>query len=187
MEVFPENIFSNYPAQFGSQWRTLVTNFESGTEQRRKRWAFPKRHIKLSYKRLKEDKIKDFWKFYQDRQGTLEAFWFFALAERYFYNEYVNRGDGSTVTFDLPSKNTTQASVTVYVDGVSSSFTFISGGGQGSSDRVTMAIAPANGALITADFYGRLRLKARFDSDMLSDDLVILLDYDMDIGIQEAK
>lgn len=74
------------------------------------------------------------------------------------------KGSGATVnteTYDLPSMATTNdASLIVYVNGVATAKTFISGGGAGGADRIAFAGYQATGALITADFKGQLRIYA---------------------------
>ena len=91
------------------------------------------------------------------------------------------------MTFDLPSKDTTEASVKMYVDGIESSHTFLSGGGQGGSDRVTMDVAPATGKYVTAEFEGKLRLYARFAQDNLSKNMFFNLVYSSTFDIVEVR
>jgi len=187
MAAFPETAFASYPLTVESSWKTLISDFESGKEQRRKRWAFPKRKISLRYDKLTPAGIKDIWQFYQARSGAYETFYLFVPVLDYWYGEYVGTGNNVLTTFDLPSKSTTEASVTVYVDGVSSPFTFVEGGGQEGSDRAIMSSAPGEGAILTADFYGKLRINGRFGVDNLSKELFDYLLFRAEIPILEVK
>jgi hypothetical protein len=80
----------------------------------------------------------------------------------------VNVGDAVTDIFDLPGKGT--ASRLLYHDGVlqSAGFSYLTGGGVGSADRVDYVAAPADGVIITISFYGYLRIKCRFQDDNMS-------------------
>lgn len=187
MEVFPSNLLYVFPIDVRSEWKTRVTDFESGKEQRRAVWSFPKRRVTLNFRVMTESEMKDLWKFYRDHKGPYSAFWFFLPTRDYWYGEYVGKGNGSQTTFDLPSKDTTEASVTVYVDGTSVDFTFSSGGGQGGADRVTLSVAPDSGEVVTADFYGKLRLKARFAEDNLTKELFNVKLFNAQFDIVEVK
>jgi hypothetical protein len=61
---------------------------------------------------------------------------------------------------------------TIYIDetaktGGGVDYTLVLGGGAAGVDRILFGAYPAVGALITSDFTGQLRIKARFDSDSL--------------------
>ena len=101
--------------------------------------------------------------------------------------EKVGVGNGSQTTFDLPGVATTESSVVVYKDGVSSAFTWGSGGGEGGSDQVVMSVVPASGTVLTADFYGRLRITARFAQDKLGKELFEYLLYRGEIRLVEVR
>lgn len=136
MEIYPSTPSPTYPLKLKSQWKTRVSDFESGTEQRVKVWAAPKRNLRLTYEVLSSADVTTVWDFYTSRQGSLEAFWFFYPNSRAWKNEYVGRGDGTTAVFDLPSKSTDSGALVVYINGVITPATFLSGGGGGSSDRI---------------------------------------------------
>lgn len=189
MEIFPDTslVTPDFGIKTSEMWRTLITDFESGKEQRKKKWAFPKRKVNIPYNLIHESEIENVWDFYHDRSGAYEAFWFYFIKSRKWKGEYIGKGDDSTVTFDLPSKSTDESSLTVYVDGTPTSVTFLSGGGQASSDRIQFSVAPAANALITATFKGILRLKARFAEDNLDDELFKYMIYNFGLTILETK
>ncbi|RLA87311.1 MAG: hypothetical protein DRG40_00685 [Deltaproteobacteria bacterium] len=187
MEVFPQNIIYPYPIEVEEIWKTLITDFESGKEQRRRRWAFPKRKVRIKFSPLQETEARTLWEFYHARQGAFEAFWFvWPYADRWT-DEYVGTGDGSTTTWDLPSVDTDPDTVQVYVDGLSVSFTFLEGGGQAGADRVQLAVAPEEGEVVTADFEGKLRIKARFAADNLTKELFKYAAWTIGVEILEVK
>jgi hypothetical protein len=77
----------------------------------------------------------------------------------------------NTKTYDLPSKTTdNDSSLIIYVNDVVTSKTFLSAGGGGGADRITLSGYQTTGALITADLKGYLRLKAIMQ-DKFSDEI----------------
>lgn len=187
MEIFPETILAKYGLKTKQIWNTIITDMSSGKEQRAKKWAFPKCRLELPYGLIAEDKIKDLWQFYQACSGAYKAFWFYVLEFRHWYGVFVGQGDGEVLIFDLPSKSTDDDRLTVYVDGEETAVTFSEGGGEAESDRITFSSAPDEGAVITADLYGKLRSKARFEIDELEDELFHYMLYNFGIPIIEVK
>jgi len=112
MYIFPESPIPIYPLELSSEWKNLKSDFESGKEQRRQVWSFPKRSVKLEFKPLQQTEIDTLWNFFQARKGSLEPFWFFRPTKdkngdwHSYTGEYVGRGDGATTIFELPSKDT---------------------------------------------------------------------------------
>ncbi|TAN40799.1 MAG: hypothetical protein EPN22_17020 [Nitrospirae bacterium] len=186
MDVFPSITFK-YDIETKAVWRTLLTEFETGKEQARKTRTFPLRTLNLPSGSLHETKIKDLWQFYQKQSGAYGSFWFVFPEMRHWYKEYIGRGDASQTTFDIPSIGTDPDQLVVYVDNVETSVTFISGGGQASSDRILFAAPPALGAMLTSDVYGKLRIPARFEKDELTDKLFHFMLYTVGIGIKEKR
>ncbi|MEW5805027.1 MAG: DUF2460 domain-containing protein [bacterium] len=187
MEVFPETVLISNPLKVTENWKTRITDFQSGRERRLKLWAFPKRSISLSHQTIKREEMNEIWQFYHARCGAWDPFWFLLPLPDTWNKEYVGTGDNTTQIFDLPSKSTTPDSVTVYVDEVSVLFNFLSGGGQAECDRVELVIPPSLGAVITADFYGNLRLKTRFAMDNLTKDMFAYLLFNAEVGLMEVK
>jgi len=167
MQVYPTTPAPLYPYTITPVWRTLLSEFETGSEQRRSKWVFPVYDVNLQYPVLSATNSALLWAFYMARKGSAEAFWFYDLYSSAHIAHYVGVGNGTTDIFDLPGKST--SSRTLYVDGsvVSSGFAYLTGGGDGSSDRVDFETAPALGAIITVSFTGYLRAKVRFEEDRL--------------------
>lgn len=102
--VYPATPKPSYSYILDHQLKTSIIDFESGTEQRNRRWRFPRRTFILGYKLMtfsvsQRDAI---YEFYQSRSGSYELFWYFDFQERRWIDQYVGRGDGITRTFDLP-------------------------------------------------------------------------------------
>lgn len=187
MAVFPESPLPIYPVIFEPEWGNLVSEFDCGAEQRRQTWTFPKYNVSLQYNALSATNQQILWAFYMARKGTNEAFYFFDPAPPMgiytsYLRQYVGVGTGAQATFDLPGKSTSIR--TLYVNGgvVVAGFSYLTGGGEGSADRVQFDVAPAAGYVITVDFTGQLRIRCRFAADKLSREwfMTVLFNY----GIQ---
>jgi len=163
----------------------LVTDFESGSEQRRKVWSFPKRRVQLAFNVITQSDLRQIWQFFSDRNGSYEEFDFYIPYQEYWYNEYLGTGPGDV--FDLKSKNTDVATVTVYNDGAEVGYSFLEGGGQYGSDRIDLTVAATDGEVISADFYGQMKLTSRFEQDQLGFEIFTWLLYNNQINIVEAK
>lgn len=64
----------------------------------------------------------------------------------------IGTGNASDVNFDLPTSGVTSSTLVVYVNGVVTAVTLGAGAGTGGRDRITFGAAPANGAVIVANF-----------------------------------
>jgi len=164
------------PVTIVTQYKTLISNFNDlGEEKRRRKWLYPKRNITLSYAYLSIANATTIWQFYKDRSGAYQSFSFFLDStyddDKSYEGEYVGTGDGSTVLFNLPSKNATD--YTLYIDGVEQTaggvdYTFGDNDGLDGADTATFEAAPASGERITYDFTGILKVRCRFAEDNLS-------------------
>lgn len=137
---------------------------ESGVEQRRQKWTFPKFDVTLTWNVRAAANIQMLYTFYMARKGAYEAFYFYTYDTEKWAGLYVGVGDGTTTIFDLPGKTTSLR--TVYINGVSTeSLSYLTGGGTESADRVQFDTAPAAGEIISCDFTGYMRIKCRFAED----------------------
>jgi len=171
MAVIPSDPAPSYSLEIEPEWRTLVSTFDSGKEQRRQKWTFAKYNVHLVYNVLSpQSEMQALWDFYMARKGSSEAFYFYTsdLDTGPWNGLYVGRGDGSTTVFDIPGKST--SSQKIYINGQEqgSGWEILSGGGDGNSDRVQFTAAPASGDLITCDFAGFMRIRCRFKEDRMS-------------------
>ncbi|MGA2332297.1 MAG: DUF2460 domain-containing protein [Syntrophales bacterium] len=184
MAQYPTSPVPQVPYTITPTWKTIITGFDNGAEQRKQKRAFAKYDVTLTYDVLLVSEIQALWNFYQSQKGAFGAFFFYALESAAYTNLAVGIGDASTLTFDIPGKSTSSQSV--YVNGViqSSGITILVGGGQENSDRVQFNAAPALGAVISCDFTGYLRIRCRFKNDQLSRQMFEALIYKTGIELQ---
>ena len=75
----------------------------------------------------------------------------------------------------------------IYVDGVQQTLTtdyvILTGGGDGSADRVDFVTAPSLGESISCDFTGKLRVNCRFAHDTMPKEIfqAMLVKYGLDL------
>lgn len=174
MATYPESPIPIYPLIVEPEWKTLVSGFDGGGEQRRQKQLFPKYNVAVQYDALIETDMQILWDFYMVRKGSFEAFYIYDLSllaniAPDHNSQYVGTGDAATDIFDIPGRSTSSQSV--YIDGVLQStptdYSILTGGGASNSDRIDFVSAPAAGEVITVDFTGFLRIRARFAEDKL--------------------
>ena len=183
MAAYPSSPKFNYALGLDENFKTLISEFDGANEQRRMLIRFSKRSPSLVYQnKVKSDYdiIHDWYRTYYGAYGDSSGnlFYFFDQAFRHWRDEYVGRGTGAALTLDLHSKTTTNdGTLVIYEAGVvqtvSVDYNFVSGGGTEGADRITWIAGhyPVAGCLITSDFNGYLRIKARFAKDGWHDDI----------------
>ena len=178
MAIYPDysTIPWSTPVQMDIIFKTIIGTFdEEGEENRKQKWLYPKRAITLAYKNISLSNMQTLWQFYVDRVGSFEAFNFFLptpnVGTESYIKEYVGTGDGSTRTFNLPSKNATIGRI-LYVDnavyGEGAFYTFTDSGGADGADKAKFSTAPDIGSRISFSFTGRLKVHCRFAEDYMS-------------------
>jgi hypothetical protein len=172
MAVFPDTPKPKQPSGYSitQVWRTTSAGFDAGNETRYQKWVFPRYDVTLKYPPLTEAMFQILWSFYQARKGAYEAFHFVDYRSMTWDTpQYIDVGDGTTLTFDIPGLSTSAQAI--YVDGIAvdpGDYAILSGGGAASSDRVTFDVAPALGSVIGCTFTGYLRSRNRFSQDKMS-------------------
>ena len=170
MATFPTTPKSNYPFSVEQEWKTIITSMDSGTEDRKAKWAFPKYNITMTFRTLSQANIKILWDFYQARKGPYEDFYLYNPLSEVHVNLYVGTGDAVTEIFDIPGASTSAQSI--YVNGalqtITIDYVILVGGGVSSSDRVDFVVAPDSGEVITIDFTGYQRFRVRFAEDIMT-------------------
>lgn len=192
MNVFPEELIPTYPLSLSTEWKTRKTDFETGAkEQRRQVWTFPRRSLDLKFTPLTQAKLDTLWNFFNQQKGSFEPFWYFLPTKNSdgawhsYTGEYVGKGNGSSVIFELPGRSTT--SQTAYVNGAVTAGTVLGGSGDAGVDRIQFAAAPANGATITVNFTGQLRLRSRFGEDKMTRELFEWALYSVGLQVLEVR
>ena len=56
------------------EYKTLITEFESGVEQRRKKWGSPRRSWRLQYKNRTKAEMEDVKNFFISKSGAYGSF-----------------------------------------------------------------------------------------------------------------
>jgi len=178
MATFPEDPIPIYPLIVSPRFSTLIKTSDSGKEQRNYKSTYAKYDVLVQYSELDYSDVQTLWDFYIARKGAYEAFYIYdlsLLAGTYFNHSglYVGTGDGAEDVWDIPGRST--SSQTVYLDGISKSspsdYSILTGGGTAGSDRIDFVAAPSEGEIITVDFTGFLRIRARFTKDSMSREL----------------
>jgi hypothetical protein len=167
---YPATPNPSYSIMLIAKWKTVVSQMDSGIEQRRQKQVQDLYDATLTYTRLTLVDMGTLWDFYQSCRGSLISFYLYDLEanRRIWQMVYAGIGDAATLIFDLPGKNTSEQSI--YLNGAlqGGGYTILTGGGNESSDRVEFTYAPPAGTIITATFMGDFRIKCRFKDDSLT-------------------
>ncbi|MDO9593102.1 MAG: DUF2460 domain-containing protein [Erysipelotrichaceae bacterium] len=178
MAEFPAVPSPNDPVSVTPVWKTNVTNLDSGKEQRRQKWSFPKYDISLNYDTINpQSNMQILWDFYMARKGSAEAFYFYFRRSGLCKSQYVAYGDGILTTFDLPGKSTSSQVIRIDGSAQGGGYSILTGGGDANSDRVQFVAAPLLGQLIICDFTGFFRNRCRFEEDRMTEERFYLTCY----------
>ena len=107
---FPVNI----PLEEDVNWSTLVTRYEDGKEQRRKKWSQSKRGFSVSLRGRTKEVMQQVWDFYNARSGAYETFYFENPNENPVTAELFGVGDANQTTFGLDNYPLPSGAITVY-------------------------------------------------------------------------
>lgn len=173
----------------GPEWRTDVVTLGSGAEHRNARWSRSRRRYNAGYGIKTLDALHDVLGFFEERRGRLFGFrWHDRLDGRSGPpgrapepgDQWIATGDGATRTFQLVKgygaglalyvrriDKPVAGTVTVAVAGTVLAPEAVSV--DTATGLVTLAGAPAPGAIITAGFM--FDVPVRFDTDALDIDL----------------
>lgn len=172
MAKFPDYSEINYSVTVvgGAQFKTIITGFDDlGRERRKRKWLYPKREVVVSYEYLSKTNAMTLYQFFYDRAGSYEVFTFFDQTSHTYEGEYIATGDGSTLIYNLPCRNS--GGRTIYVNGaeqtITTDYTYSALGGTDGCDEITFEApsVPTNGHRITMDFTGNLKIRCRFKED----------------------
>lgn len=145
MAKYPETPVPQYPYETMQLWRNMVSQFDDGREQRRRKGTFPTYDVTLTYNGLTRTDIDMLWNFYQDREGTFREFYFFTPFDESHKGLFVAVADGVKDTYDLPG--IVAGATTVYVDGLPTAVTLLTGGGDEGADRCCFGQVLASGTI----------------------------------------
>lgn len=103
----------NIPFDEGIDWNTLITNYEDGTEQRRKKWSRPKRKYVVPVRSRTPLVMTQIWDFYNARCGAFDTFYFVNPNENPVTDEILGSGDASRQVFNLTNYPLPSGSITL--------------------------------------------------------------------------
>lgn len=190
MAIFPETIYPKLPLIIEPEWNTLVHTTDAGAEQRRQKALYPKFNVRFQLFGKEITDAQTVYDFFMARKGSFESFYFFdpspdAGIVTSYDNLYIGAGDASTEVFNLPGKSTSNQ--VIYIDGAEQTLTtdyvILTGGGDGSADRVDFVTPPADSETIACDFTGKLRINCRFAQDKMPKILfmTVLFNYGIEL------
>lgn len=158
----------NSPFEETQNWRTLVTRYEDGKEQRRNKWSQPKRGYVITLRGRTDTVMDQVWDFYTARSGAYDTFYFENTNESPISAGALGNGDGTTTVFTSPNFPYMSGSPTaIMYNGTtidSSNYTVAR-----STGAITFTIAASGGTIITQDYsFARI---VRFKEDSLAREL----------------
>lgn len=169
------------------QFRTLLTPFESGKEQRRNKWAAPIRSFDLQYKGRAQSRMQEIWNFYTQRLGSYDTFYFENINESptsLSGDETIGTGDGVTAgwVFDrfpvISGDCTVTAGGSAQVEVTDYTVNYTTG-------TITFVSAPGSGDAIVATGY-RFYYICRFVDDYMDRELFAYRLYNGELRVQEV-
>lgn len=183
MAVFP-SVQPAYGTVIDPQWKTQISGYDTGSEQRMSKRQFAVIDFKLKFPHLSKADARLIWEFYMARRGAFEAFYVFAPESDEYKGLFVCEGDGVRDVFDLPGKSTSGR--TLYRNGqvLASGFSYLTGTGQGGTDQIDFTVAPPAGDIYSIDMTCILRAKVRFKEDKLPKELFDYLLYSYGIDLK---
>jgi uncharacterized protein (TIGR02217 family) len=178
--IFPSLNGITWPIPKRANWKTLVSQAESGREVRVALRSYPLFEWDLPYGILRPADQAEFWGFYNECYGGYDTFLFDDKSDDFAPGQQLGVGDGATTQFQFVRSygglfveprtdiQQTPTAPKIYLNGVHQtsgySITYFNSG------TITFTAAPSNGVVITADFYFYWRV--RFKEDQLAIDLI---------------
>lgn len=161
MAAFPTTVPVMNAAKIILRTQTLSSQEnEIGKEIVKIKMLYAVRDLVLPFKGLTQVQARTLFQFFQARMGGW--FHYFITYLEVYVSEFVGVHITGTTTMNLPGK--TMTNVTVYADGSEvseSNYSIGSGTGEDGCDLLTWSTQPANGAKITIDFTGYLKVRCR--------------------------
>ena len=166
-------------ARGGPERATDIVTLASGREERNSRWARSRRRYNAGYGVKSRADMQAVLAFFEERRGRFHSFlWRDALDHSSNGPQPLGIGDGVTVAFQLsktygasfdpyvrPITKPVAGTVLVTVDGIATTAFTVSE----TTGVVTFAAAPADGAVLLAEF--EFDVPVRFDTDRLDIEL----------------
>jgi len=179
-DIFPE-IKLNVITQ-NIEFRTLVSEFDDGTEQRRKKWSTQRRLFTLGHSIMPKADIETLWDFYRAREGRFDNFQYRNPQDFEIIDEDVGVGDGSpSQVFFLDVPPIIAGSITITVAAVpETGFTLTNA----LTGEITFDSSTPTGVIIAS--YEN-RIICRFNEDIFSAEMFEHLIFNNQLSIIEEK
>lgn len=183
-DIFP--LTPDFVYEAGDKWRTLVSEFESGKEQRRSMWSKQLAQFIVRKKAVSKTDIQSLRSFFNARKGSLDYFWFDNPDDNKVTNEAIGTGNGAATVFNLAKYPVKTAAGTfeMRVNGIPASAT-LSNDNVNFIGKATFAAPPASGASITGDY--QFYYPVRFLEDLLIREMIAFQLYDFSTRLQEVR
>lgn len=173
----------NIPFKEEVNWNTLVTRYEDGKEQRRQKWADPKRSYEITLKSRTDTESQQVWDFYNAREGAFGTFYFENPNESPVTSELLGTGNGVNLSFQLDHFPLPSGSITLSTPSLSYTETT-----HYTLSKTTGAIVFNSGMAPTGDLsatYSFAR-NVRFTEDKLNRELFNFKLYNLGIKLIEV-
>lgn len=148
--------------------KVIVSEFETGLEQRRLIDGYVRRVIKLKYPILTYSQAKELKDFYEEMHGPYQDFGFAFPQTGTYVKELVGVASSITNIIRLPSKEAVEATCELYIDDVLLDplyWDFFPSGSDDGGDKAVLDLPVQAGQRLTFSFEGRLKIRARFSED----------------------
>jgi len=90
-DLFP--LTPHYSYTDSIRLRSVISRFESGTEQRKQMWTRPLKQYQVRFNPLSDAEINQLWRFFLDHNGPVKSFLFLDLSDRPFEEVVDPEGD----------------------------------------------------------------------------------------------
>jgi len=115
-KVFP--LTSNYSFFRTQEWRTIISEGDSGVEQRRQRWSRPRHRYAITLDPINREDVNKAFEFFKEMQGSYDSFYFEDFNDD-AVTDSVGIGTGTTqrYLYTLSSPPVKSKTVNVYTPG----------------------------------------------------------------------
>ncbi len=169
----------------GITFRTDISEFETGKEQRKSLWDYGLRSYNLSVRYITESAMNTIWDFFIARKGASGVFWVKIPTEYAITTEAIGTGDAAEDEFQLDEFPVdTAANFTLYVDGSPVAGTLANNTGTEIA-YATYDDIPAGGTALTASY--EFYFQVRFLEDTLTRKLMAYQLLHGDLKLLEAR
>ena len=182
-DVFP--LVPDFVFEPGDKFRTLISEMESGKEQRRAMWSTGLAQFLVRKQFVSTANIQSLRSFFKARQVAYDLFWFDNPDDNQITDEVIGTGDGTTTVFNLAKYPVQTGYTSIFkVNGTPVSAT-LSNDNVNFRGKVTFAAAPAAGTGLLGTY--RFYYVVRFMEDILVRALTQFGLYEFDAKLQEVR